>query len=329
MGASYSEGQSYDGNNHMSVLPYVGLTPVPREEIFLQSVPILDLVRDAPAVFLLVRRPGCNMCREAASDLAAMKANFARMGVRLFAVVHERKGVNGFAQFFRGDGIFLDERKDMFTRVLGGHTKSLLSALFGNAMANSDRASSRGFKGDNKGTYDLMGGLVVIGAGATGVTYLFNEKEFGDHAPIGDVLAAASRVGRGAAVAPSPYASLSPRSYAKPQTMPASPYGTQAIARSPSYGYRFPTAAPMTSYPASPMYQSQAPVYSFAPTSPAYSTSMPSYSFSSPLSPSYMPASPSFAAYGGVPGTYVPAAAPAPVETSDCGEEACAMPRRR
>ena len=56
------------------------------------------------------------------------------------------------------------------------------------------RALNEQYQGNLKGEGRLLGGVLVIGPGETGVVYDYREKEFGDHAPVEEVVAAVKKM---------------------------------------------------------------------------------------------------------------------------------------
>ena len=91
------------------------------------------LWRDAPAVILAVRRPGCQLCRAEVSELQRIKPQLDAAGVRLVAVLHEEREeqVAEFKSDYWPGELFLDETKAVFKAVGGGSVRrgSLLSFL--------------------------------------------------------------------------------------------------------------------------------------------------------------------------------------------------------
>lgn len=92
-----------------------------------------SLWRDAPAVIVAVRRPGCQLCRAEVFELHRIKPALDKAGVRLIAVLHEAlpEQVAEFkADFWPGE-LYLDETKAVFTAVGGGSLRrgSLIAFL--------------------------------------------------------------------------------------------------------------------------------------------------------------------------------------------------------
>lgn len=135
------------------------------------------------------------MCREEAVNLWAMKSQFDELGVSLTCLLHENlpKEVEEFREYWPGP-LYLDEEKAFYKWLGGGKPRqgSLMAFLnpFSEVWGHAKRASTKVAKSNLKGDGLTMGGLLVLNKGIVG--YHFIEKTFGVHAPIDDVVAAAS-----------------------------------------------------------------------------------------------------------------------------------------
>lgn len=56
------------------------------------------------------------------------------------------------------------------------------------AIANYKRAKAMGIEQNFKGEGEIKGGLFIVGRGRTGIAYEFIERNFGDWAPIAEVI---------------------------------------------------------------------------------------------------------------------------------------------
>lgn len=56
------------------------------------------------------------------------------------------------------------------------------------AIANYKRAKAMGLEHNYRGEGDIKGGLFIIGKGKTGIAYQFIERNFGDWAPLAEVI---------------------------------------------------------------------------------------------------------------------------------------------
>ncbi|KAM8923786.1 peroxiredoxin-like 2A [Pelodytes ibericus] len=145
------------------------------------------------AVIMVVRRPGCFLCREEASGLSALKPQLDQLGVPLFAVVKEKIGteVEDFQPFFKGE-IFIDEKK----RFYGPQRRKmmLLGLVRLGVWQNFRRAWKGGYQGNLEGEGLILGGMFVVDPGNQGILLEHREKEFGDKANLTAVLEAARKI---------------------------------------------------------------------------------------------------------------------------------------
>ncbi|KAF2312762.1 hypothetical protein GH714_039938 [Hevea brasiliensis] len=155
---------------------------------------VLELWQDKPAVLLCIRRPGCIMCRAEAHQLYTKKPIFDALGIKLIAVLHEyiESEVKDFWPRYWG-GVILYDRDRQFFKALGGgellKDKFISGFIFNpRAIANYKRAKAMGIKQNFKGEGEIKGGLFVIGRGKTGIAYQFIERNFGDWAPLAEVI---------------------------------------------------------------------------------------------------------------------------------------------
>ncbi|CAN0377331.1 unnamed protein product [Laminaria digitata] len=139
-----------------------------------ESFPAGDLWKDQPVIVFVVRRPGCALCREHAVDLSEKQSDFAAKGVKLVGVVHEKLGVEEFSDFFKNGEIYFDEEKAFFN-ALGMRWEGLSSMLKPSVINNVKRVRNREVKGNLTGEGRLLGGLLVVGAGNSGVSFEHRE----------------------------------------------------------------------------------------------------------------------------------------------------------
>jgi len=132
------------------------------------------------------------MCREEAAELSKLKPQFNT--IPLYAVVHEvlDNEVDEFKKYFDGE-VFLDgERKFYGPRE---RWQGVISGLVKPTVWGNIRRARRGnYEGNMKGEGRLLGGVFVIGNGE--VLYDHQEKAFGDHANLDDVLAAVKKIAK-------------------------------------------------------------------------------------------------------------------------------------
>ncbi|KAM7264610.1 hypothetical protein ACFE04_002293 [Oxalis oulophora] len=153
-----------------------------------------ELWKDKPAVLLCIRRPGCIMCRAEAHQLYTRKPIFDALGVQLIAVIHEHieSEVKDFWPRYWG-GIVLFDRSMEFFKALGGgkllKDKFLSGFVFNpRAIANYKRAKATGIDQNFKGEGEIKGGLFIVGRGKSGIAYQFIERNFGDWAPLPEII---------------------------------------------------------------------------------------------------------------------------------------------
>lgn len=160
-----------------------------------ESFPAGDLWKDQPVIVFVVRRPGCALCREHAVDLSEKQPDFAAKGVKLVGVVHEKLGVEEFSDCFKNGEIYFDKEK-AFYNALGMRWEGLSSMLKPSVIKNVKRVRNRGVEGNLKGEGRLLGGLLVVGAGNSGVSFEHREAVFGDHASMEDIMASVNSVSK-------------------------------------------------------------------------------------------------------------------------------------
>lgn len=154
----------------------------------------LELWREKPAVLLCIRRPGCIMCRAEAHQLYAKKPIFDALGIQLFAVLHEyiESEVKDFWPRYWGGVVVYDQGMEFFKALGGGKLlkDKFLSGFLLNprAIANYKRAKNLGVEQNFKGEGEIKGGLFIVGRGRSGIAYQFIERNFGDWAPLAEVI---------------------------------------------------------------------------------------------------------------------------------------------
>jgi len=161
------------------------------------AVPCSSLIKPSGAIVFVVRRPGCVLCREEAMDLTtqlAPRLKGLKKQPRLMAVVAETTSVDGFVEAFKGFDTYLDEDRS-FQKFLGDRWLGVQGMFYPSVWKNGSRASKKypTLEGDLKGEGRRLGGLLVVD-GKGEVVYQYNEKVFGDHAPMEEVYEAASKL---------------------------------------------------------------------------------------------------------------------------------------
>ncbi|GLI63047.1 hypothetical protein VaNZ11_005909 [Volvox africanus] len=170
-----------------------------------------SLWQSQPLAILVLRRPGCVLCRDEAQRLWKLKPEFDRLGVGLVCVVHEwiPREVNAFASGFWPGPIYHDHEKAFYSALNEG--KPLRGSIWGlflpwSAVWQRIRAASRNVPDHNiVGDGFTMGGAMVVrrgggpGSGNETVAWMHLESEIGKVADPEAVLAAAKEAAAAAA----------------------------------------------------------------------------------------------------------------------------------
>lgn len=86
----------------------------------------------------------------------------------------------------------MDQNRDFFKALGGGvlPKESFITGFIFNpvARANYQRAKATGIESNLKGDGTIKGGLLIVRPGRGGVAYQFVERNFGDWAPLEEVL---------------------------------------------------------------------------------------------------------------------------------------------
>jgi len=139
-------------------------------------------------VIMLLRRPGCILCRYQARELwLGLKNPLERLGLDIVCVVHEWMDaeVAAFKPYWPG-AVYLDKDKQLF-KFIGGGALLQASALpllnpFSGVWRRILAARKRVKQYNLVGNGWVMGGVMVAKAGG-GLTYLHVERELGLPAP--------------------------------------------------------------------------------------------------------------------------------------------------
>ncbi|MCO5603721.1 hypothetical protein L7F22_057872 [Adiantum nelumboides] len=159
-----------------------------------------DIWLSKPTIIFCIRRPGCVMCRAEAHQLYSRKPIFDAMGVQLVAVLNELidAEVKSFWPRFWGGMIFVDKDRDFFKAMAGGRLvkENFVTGFLCNpvARANFKRAKASGIHNNLNGGHLVKGGLLVVRKGRGGVAYQFVERNFGDWAPMEEVIEVCSKL---------------------------------------------------------------------------------------------------------------------------------------
>ncbi|KAJ3352987.1 hypothetical protein GGF32_003240 [Allomyces javanicus] len=149
------------------------------------------LWQDRPTMIVLIRRPGCLLCREEAFNLANQRDHLQKeLGIRMVAVVNQSFGAQDFADNYWKGTCFFDKDLGFFKAMGDGQIRkgSLLQLMKPSVLANMARARKTKLDSNLDGDGTILGGLLIVGPGDKGIVYEYPETEFGDHAPMETVL---------------------------------------------------------------------------------------------------------------------------------------------
>ncbi|KAJ1991546.1 hypothetical protein H4R33_001304 [Dimargaris cristalligena] len=182
--------------------PYPSIRNIELTDILVNSAkfPAWTLWQYNPCLILIIRRPGCQFCREEAMELASHRNKLYRnYGIKMIAVIHENLGAQEFSvKYWRGP-VYLDEQQGFISAIGGGKPRwgSVVMSLFRPSVwGNLRRNLIKGIESDFDGEGRILGGLYVLHTGEQGIAYEHQEAVFGDHAPWDEVLAAAKKAGK-------------------------------------------------------------------------------------------------------------------------------------
>ncbi|PNH08122.1 Redox-regulatory protein [Tetrabaena socialis] len=157
------------------------------------------LWQNSTCAVLILRRPGCVLCRDEAQRLWALKPEFDKLGVSLVCVVHEwiQREINAFTPAYWPGPLYHDTSKSFYAALNNG--TPLRGSLLPMLNPWSDvwkriRAASKTVKEHNlAGEGAIMGGAMVIRQGEGGVAWCHVESTIGLVADPAEVLAAAAK----------------------------------------------------------------------------------------------------------------------------------------
>ena len=102
------------------------------------------------------------------------------------------KQVKYFWPRYWGGVVLLDRSRDFYKALGGGKLvkEKFLSGFLLNprSLSNYKRAKAMGIQQNFKGEGEIKGGLFIVGSGKTGIAYQFVERNFGDWAPVAEVI---------------------------------------------------------------------------------------------------------------------------------------------
>ncbi|KAG0334431.1 hypothetical protein BG000_008334 [Podila horticola] len=157
-----------------------------------QTVVAHDIWKDKATVVIVIRRPGCQFCREEAQIFDEYRSTIEEsMSMKMVCIVHEKEGSDIFQKEFWHGKVYHDPTKAFYKALGGGHLRTggwgqLIRPSF---WVNFVRNKRSGVKGNFEGDGSILGGLYIVHAGDQGI-----EKVWGDIASAQKVLEACSRV---------------------------------------------------------------------------------------------------------------------------------------
>eukprot|EP01084_Bolivina_argentea_P127494 225468_1 len=133
---------------------------------------------------LTVRRPGCLLCREEAKQLVQLyeKQKFDKNNIKLIGIVKETLGTTEFNKEYFPYPIYLDCDMSFYEQV-NGRRMGLWGFLVPQVWNNIWCSQRKGFQGNVEGEGTILGGVICVKNGNE-ISYVYNEKIWGDHAPI-------------------------------------------------------------------------------------------------------------------------------------------------
>ncbi|KAK3847120.1 MAG: hypothetical protein J3R72DRAFT_431900 [Linnemannia gamsii] len=162
-----------------------------------RSFPAHELWKDQATVVIVIRRPGCQFCREEARIFDAQRHIIENeMGIKMLCIVHEKEGADIFQKESWHGKVYFDQQKDFYKALgngrlrTGGWEQMVRPSFWGNLIRNK----KSGVKGNFIGDGSILGGLLLVHQGDQGIAYEHIEKVWGDIAHADRVLEACSRV---------------------------------------------------------------------------------------------------------------------------------------
>ncbi|KAF9912851.1 hypothetical protein EC991_008717 [Linnemannia zychae] len=164
-----------------------------------RSLSAHELWKDQATVVIVIRRPGCQFCREEARIFDAQRhtiENDMASGIKMVCIVHEKEGADIFQKEFWHGKVYFDEQKDFYKALgngrlrTGGWEQLVRPSFWGNLIRNK----KSGVKGNFIGDGSILGGLLLVQQGEQGIAYEHIEKVWGDIARADKVLEACSQV---------------------------------------------------------------------------------------------------------------------------------------
>ncbi|KAG0369803.1 hypothetical protein BC939DRAFT_475515 [Gamsiella multidivaricata] len=190
MSITASTKTKYSDIKDIALIDFLG---VPAE----QTLKAHEIWKDQPTVVIVIRRPGCQFCREEAKIFHENRQTIEQsMGMKMVCVMHEKEGSDTFQNEFWHGKVYFDPEKAFYKALGGGRLREggweqMIRPSF---WVNLVRNKQSGVKGNFEGDGRILGGLLVVNADDGGIAYEHIEKVWGDIAHADKVLEACSRV---------------------------------------------------------------------------------------------------------------------------------------
>ncbi|KAF9433951.1 hypothetical protein BGZ76_008761 [Entomortierella beljakovae] len=156
-----------------------------------------ELWKDQPTVVIVIRRPGCQFCREEARIFDENRKLIEEsMGMKMVCIVHEKEGADIFQNEFWHGQVYFDPEKSFYKALGGGRLRvgGWEQTVYPSFWVNLIRNKRSGVKGNFEGDGSILGGLLIVGANDSGIAYEHIEKVWGDIARADKVLRACSQL---------------------------------------------------------------------------------------------------------------------------------------
>ncbi|CAG8449232.1 2690_t:CDS:2 [Diversispora eburnea] len=157
------------------------------------------LWQEEPVLLLIVRRPGCQLCRQQSVKLASYRDLITtKLGVKMISIVRENleNEVEEFNKDFWKGQVYLDEESSFYSTLGGGklNVAGILNFLKPSVWSNLRSNFKTTIRGNMKGDGKITGGIYIINKGSKGVEFQYHEKVWGDYPPFEQIIEALEKV---------------------------------------------------------------------------------------------------------------------------------------
>ncbi|KAL3894577.1 MAG: hypothetical protein SGCHY_005195 [Lobulomycetales sp.] len=136
-----------------------------------------QLWADKPAVILIIRRPGCALCRDDALELSKKRAHVAEYyGISMFCVVHQTDSWEDLSSLYWRDDVYLDPARGFYKALGKGKFATLTIADIANlgTLWRWNKIRKKGIVDTHTGDSRILGGTFVLDK--DGVYYSYMER---------------------------------------------------------------------------------------------------------------------------------------------------------